>query len=567
MFNIDKFQEDAHSGECIDKEAFLQFIESFQHVILWGAGNLGTAVGNKLKQMNLPVSAYWDTRAKDIVELNGITVLNPFEGSYEPDNTLVALCISDVSISARIEDQVRDHGYTNILMGAEIYQGLICPFNKSTAVDMNLCRNSTACIVYTCRRLYNIIHFRYKLIEQSLYKKGKLKVAFFVIQDSVWKYDRIYKLMEQDSRFDPIVVICPEVLHRDGLNEILHGDELMFEGMHTTFRTFSEKGYKVIETYDQANRQWRPIKEELNPDIVFFTYPHEVTRDEYSISNFANCLTCYAPYGVTHTHLHGMQYNMLIHNVLWKFFVETELHKSMSEHYAFTRGINTIITGYPGIDAFIDRNYKPNNVWKINDRSRKRIIWAPHHSLEEEKTYLSYSNFGSLYEAMLDTAKEYKDKIQIAFKPHPLLKPKLYLEPDWGKEKTDSYYEKWRNLTNGQLNESDYVDLFLTSDAMILDSGSFLNEYLCVNKPSLYIVRDANLTDRFNTFGKMAFSCHYHGSSIDEIKYFIEHNVIGGNDEIKPAREMFVKTYLIPPNNVSASENIYNYIKTQLSLS
>jgi spore coat polysaccharide biosynthesis predicted glycosyltransferase SpsG len=136
----------------------------------------------------------------------------------------------------------------------------------------------------------------------------------------------------------------------------------------------------------------------------------------------------------------------------------------------------------------------------------------------------------------------------------------LYKEPSWGKEKTDDYYNQWNNLVNGQLNQSDYIDLFLTSDAMILDSGSFLNEYLCVNKPSLYIMRDENLTNRFNEFGKAAFNFHYHGHDIKDITDFIKSTVIEGNDTLKDARENFIKTYLRPPGNNSASANIYAFI-------
>lgn len=411
--------------------------------------------------------------------------------------------------------------------------------------------------VFLCK-YYQFVQHSYKRKAQKLGKKDKIKVAFFLIHDSVWKYDGIYRLMEQDSRFNPIVVICPY---------IVYGEETMLEDMQTAFKKFSADGYNVIKTYDEVSKEWVDVKMQLKPDIVFFTNPHELTKDEYYITNYTDCLTCYAPYGITHTHLHKMQYNQLFHNVLWKYFVETDMHKDMARKYADCGGINAVVTGYPGIDAFFDKKHRPNDVWKIKDKKMKRIIWAPHHTLDEDKSFLSYSNFLSLSQTMLDIAHDFKDEIQIAFKPHPLLRPKLYLESDWGKEKTHKYYARWKNLVNGQLNESDYVDLFLTSDAMILDSGSFLNEYLCLNKPSLYIIRDDNLTDRFNDFGKMAFACHYHGKNVKDILNFVKRNVIDGNDEIRCVREKFIKTYLIPPNNISASTNIFNYIVNELSSS
>jgi CDP-glycerol glycerophosphotransferase (TagB/SpsB family) len=228
------------------------------------------------------------------------------------------------------------------------------------------------------------------------------------------------------------------------------------------------------------------------------------------------------------------------------------------------RGMNVIVTGYPGIDLFFDKEYKPKDSWKIKDRKVKRIIWAPHHTLYGDKTFSGYSNFRNLYQVMIDIAHEFQDEIQIVFNPHPVLKPKLYLEPDWGKEKTDNYYEQWNNLINGQLNEYGYADLFLTSDAMILDCVSFLTEYLCVNKPSLYLMRDPNLMDRFNEFGKMAIKFHYHGIDADDIRNFINKRVIGGVDELKNERENFIRMHLVPPDNNTASENIYKYLIDQL---
>ena len=67
-----------------------------------------------------------------------------------------------------------------------------------------------------------------------------------------------------------------------------------------------------------------------------------------------------------------------------------------------------------------------------------------------------------MYDLMIEIALLYKDKVQIAFKPHPLLKEKLIKL--WGAQATDDYYRKWDNLPNGQLETGDYVDLFKTSD-------------------------------------------------------------------------------------------------------
>jgi CDP-glycerol glycerophosphotransferase (TagB/SpsB family) len=164
---------------------------------------------------------------------------------------------------------------------------------------------------------------------------------------------------------------------------------------------------------------------------------------------------------------------------------------------------------------------------------------------------------------MFNIANEYEGKIQIAFKPHPMLKNKLYDQTCWGKEKTDQYYDSWENLPNGQLVLGDYMDLFLNSDAMIHDSGSFLIEYIYTGKPVLHTNRDEHITDRMNDFGILAFNLHYHAKKEEDIRAFIE-DVLKGKDEKRQEREAFLASALSPPNHKSASENIYDEIVKQL---
>ena len=128
--------------------------------------------------------------------------------------------------------------------------------------------------------------------------KDKIKVAFFLIHDSVWKYEGVYRLMEKDERFEPIVVVCPY---------IVSGEETMLREMNQAYNSFTLKGYNVVKTYNENDKKWLNVKEEVQPDIVFFTNPHKLTKDEYYITNFLDCLTCYVQYSFHITYLHKAQ--------------------------------------------------------------------------------------------------------------------------------------------------------------------------------------------------------------------------------------------------------------------
>lgn len=391
---------------------------------------------------------------------------------------------------------------------------------------------------------------------KTIRKKEKIRVVFFLIFDSVWKYEGVYHLMLNSKHFEPIVVVCPY---------IKSDESTMIREMNKAYSTFKEKGYNVINSYNEKTNEWLDVKKTLNPDIVFFSNPHELTKDEYYINHFTDRLTCYVPYNFGNSHLYQMMHNQLFHNYLWRLFAETPTHKEFSVKYAINKGINVKVTGFPGTDVFLDKNYKPQNCWKHKSSNIKRIIWAPHHTIDNNTSFLSYSSFLTYSEYMLKLTDRFDGKIQIAFKPHPLLFNRLSEEPFWGKEKTLSYYNCWKNLEYGQLVDGDYVDLFLTSDAMMHDSGSFLIEYLYTGKPVLYLDRDDRITDRMNDFGIQAFNQHYHAKNKSDIEKFIE-SVLNNEDIKKADREKFLITELLPPNQKSASENLLDEIIKELKL-
>jgi hypothetical protein len=384
-------------------------------------------------------------------------------------------------------------------------------------------------------------------------KKDKIVVVFFLIHDADWKYEGVYRLMEKDEQFEPIVVVCPY---------IAYGDDFMLRILNHAYNSFKKEGYRVIKSLNENTGKWLNIKSEIHPDIICFTSPWELTRPEYLIQNYLDTLTCYVPYGFKISHLYEAHFNKPTQNLVWKFFLETDIHLKLSQKYSRNNAANAVVTGYPGMDRLLQKDYHPSDVWKINDEKIKRIIWAPHHTIPGMGATLDYSTFLSYSDFMLEIADRNKEKIQIAFKPHPILRINLSKEEVWGKEKTDKYYQRWADLQNGQLIEGDYMDLFFTSDGMIHDSGSFLIEYLYTNKPVMFMFSDDLIPERFNEIGKIALSKLYNGKNKTDIEEFIEDIIIKGNDYLKSERIEFFNTIIKPPNNNTASENIFNYLKS-----
>jgi len=123
----------------------------------------------------------------------------------------------------------------------------------------------------------------------------------------------------------------------------------------------------------------------------------------------------------------------------------------------------------------------------------------------------------------------------------------------------DDYISKWNSYTNAKaISESSYIDYFNTSDAMIMDSGSFLGEYIYTQKPLLYLTRPEQA---HTAMGKVLVDAYYKtaGKNYSEIDRFISDVVINGQDYMKEKRKAVFDKYFnyVELNKLYAHEVIY----------
>ena len=384
---------------------------------------------------------------------------------------------------------------------------------------------------------------------KMLYDKEKIKCVFFALDSSVWKYDGVFKKMQEDPRFEPLVLVCPIVNY---------GKESMLRKMEEAYQCYKSKGYPTIKAYDENNDKYVDVRNELKPDVIAYTNPYRGLIDErYYITNFLDILSIYVHYGYNSVTKWDLLYHQLLTNRVWRYYIETPYHLDYVKKHSYNKGVNGYVTGYPGIEEFQDNKYEIKDIpWKIKDRSVKRIIWAPHHSIEQGGV-VHFSNFLKYADFMIRMAEKYVGKVQISFKPHPILRDKLVKL--WGESKTEIYYKKWEQMPNTFVSEGEYIDLFLSSDAMIHDSGSFLIEYLYTKKPVMRLMNGDNIEELLNSFASRCFEAYYKGYDEKEIEEFIN-NVIDGIDKMKDMRLNLYKELLQPINGKLPSENIIDDI-------
>lgn len=380
---------------------------------------------------------------------------------------------------------------------------------------------------------------------RKLQGKERLEVAFFLTIPGMWKSDELFRAMLDDKYYHPYIVIYPYSIYKE------FDSSEMLKTVERTKSFIEKKGYEYVIPYDEGTQRWYDLKEIRTPDVVFFSTPYKDSLPIYYVSHYRDTLTCYVPYGFCSLKLNEVNYNMMFHNLVGIYCLETEIHQRLAIQYSRNKGVNTVVTGYPATEVFFREDYVPQNQWKPQSHTKKRVIYAPHHSID--KSYYP-SVFLETCEEILQIAEKYADSIQFVFKPHQTLKFKL--QQVWGVERTEEFYERWDRLENAQLVSDGYVDLFMTSDAMIHDCGSFTTEYLFVQKPVMYLCRNTDMASKFNEFGQKSFECHYHGTTGRDVEDFLQRVVLDGDDPMKECRERFYEEFLRPKDGVLPSRKI-----------
>lgn len=375
-------------------------------------------------------------------------------------------------------------------------------------------------------------------------KNNKGVDVLFVLNDlAKWKSEKLYLKMIEHPSFNPVL----GVTYRPGGSK----DEITLQ-RNTLIEYLNRKGYEYIT----LTNTYYPT-----PDIIIYSEPYRSSVPKsQSVYKYFNSLFVSINYSSHTTHL-DIDYFSTVH--LWAWIDCYESKDAIIDAYKYIgkKRKSICLTGLPMIDQLLDKPTK--DPWKRQSKPKKRIIWAPHHSLGGfEGESIIYGTFLEYAEYMLQIAKIYEDKIQFAFKPHPLLKDKLVHL--WGKEAADKYYETWKNLSNGQLEIGEYHDLFATSDALIHDCSSFIVEYHLSNKPSLFLINNIdNILEDLNQFGRKAFFTQNLSHSKEDIKLFIN-AILNGDDPNEVKRKEFLKNSIEGYPEGNASDKILEMILTRI---
>ena len=384
---------------------------------------------------------------------------------------------------------------------------------------------------------------------RKINQKNKIRVVFMVIYDSVFPGEPLFQKMKNDSVFTPSILVIPDVFR---------GRKNMLEQMDKTYNSLSLKYPNVYHSWDKNKKKFVDYSDKM--DIVCTANPYDwMTYKYYQISKlFKNeILSIFFNYGypaVSYARKVARQYSLA---VSWIVFSESNDIIKEFENQMLNKGENLVLSGYMKLDGLAPT--------RKNLNKRKKIIIAPHHTIEKKfEETIGLSNFLKYSDFFLKLPGLYP-QVDFVFRPHPLLRVALEKKEIWGKKKTDLYFDKIQKNNNVEYQAGgDYFETFMNSDGIIHDCSSFLAEYLFTGNPACYLLRDATSKEKyFMNNGRRIINNCYEAYSEKDILSYIDNVIIAEKDYMKEKRIEFVKNELMI-NYPNVSDFVLKYIKEKI---
>lgn len=435
-------------------------------------------------------------------------------------------------------------------------------------------------------KVFRFFFLKFKFKKTKNYElKREQKLILLDIERRLLKNEKKLKFTSSNIKPSVVIVIyhrahwslcsvCTEMIKRGFDIKILVSPameiepELREQEFEVNCKFFENLGYEIIRGYDFQTGLKYDLNENLPDIIIYQSHWMLDILPEYDIKYFYNKAICLSiPYGIMIASIQNEQFNQEFHNLVYLNFAETKKQYEMSKNYAENKGVNVVVTGYPKMDELFNSNDVTNH-WKVCKTDVKKIIWAPHYSINTDWD-VNFANFHKYYEFFYSYVKNNKN-IEMILKPHPMLKSRCMQTGVMTADEYDNYLYNWNNLENGKVVlDGNYMDLFKTSDAMILDSISFICEYMYLQKPICFLNKFKNVDEllaHFNEFGCELLPKCYISQNENEIKHFVETVVCGNQDYMKNKREAFFEKYL-NINTGAVGKYIVDYISKEFDIS
>ncbi|MDR2738097.1 MAG: hypothetical protein LBB18_04150 [Puniceicoccales bacterium] len=400
------------------------------------------------------------------------------------------------------------------------------------------------------RRRLNLLKKKVKLSHQralenlrEAVKQRKIRVIFVVNEICKWHGWFLYDLFERSDNFEPLLLVSKRA-EDEGACE--YEEKLSF---------FKNSGLRVESVYNPLDDKYANLLD-FHPDIMFQEQPWQIKYVHSSAFMGQFILTCYTPY-CFHMMVSPYDYLEMFHRFLWRYFVESPQH--LESYKKRFNADNCVVGGGMHMDNYFS-NKKPNeSFWKCKSREKKRVIYAPHHTIFTGHLVATFRRDGQF---ILNLASMYPQTTWV-LRPHPRFFFRVVDQKIMTRQELSDYISEWEKYGT-VLESGDFGDLFRSSDCLITDCISFLADYFPTKNPVFHLRSDAQAVD-FNDFGKSIIETYYQIHSNAELDRLFSRVVIDGDDFMKSKREERLKDLGLLEHGL-ASERVFEHIKAELGI-
>lgn len=383
---------------------------------------------------------------------------------------------------------------------------------------------------------------------------GKACVLFLVTRPSIWgTYETVFRALTEDPRFQIHIVAIPNKKQLPGL--YFDHEEYVDEGAYAFF-----KGYpcRVHNGYNPATGKWLDLRP-LKPDYVFFQTPYNVCKPpqykSWEISSYAR--TVFSHYamemigGEVADSIFPPDFIRDMDLVFCQTRGYVEKVRSLSALFPPFAQPKAVLSGEARFDTLPHLAGCESPLWKFPRSAGKlRVIWTPRWCLSENN-----SHFLDYKEKVLELC-DADPEIDFVFRPHPQTFLEMVGQGHMAESDVARYKREYTIRPNATLDERGvYQDTFASSDVLLTDTSSIINEYLMTGKPVIY----CHKTDWFTADSAALARGFYWARTWEEVREHIS-ALRRGEDPLAATRaEIIGQNFFIPP------EGSGRYIKNFLA--
>jgi hypothetical protein len=537
-------------------------LKPYANIIVYGAGARGAVLLERLKYSLkysvYPVPAVFSavsSAAGNPGYCSGYPVRVLDEYKELPAEETVVLISPQEKYHSVMEETARGMGFLNIVpISDALYRDIHHHYEQFNIIQR---------LRHSDFLQYQTMHnMRLDRLRAKIRAGGKARTVFLVTHESIFgSYDTVYKAMEKNPLFEPVLFVSEHHYFNDT------PDRDLAENARKLAASLENKGYSVISAHGGGGQLYI---EDLKADIVIFCYggyhfhPHYDSNHD-ALINISNTLSCFIPYCLPVAKRSGDEYFYENEEAVmcWRYFIASRPDRSYAATKKVTQGLHHVVSGSPIYDAYAGESAL---VLPPKMQGRKIVVYAPHWSMGNN--IHPSTSFHIYYKRVLALLGEYPD-IGFVFRPHPSLgveigfnigKPGIPAPDEW-----EEYCEAWENSPNGIIyTDGDYIDLFKVSDCLIGCSLSFLLSWLPTGKPCAVLRNPMEHMISFKDafLARSVIESYYICSDTGELSTFMEEVIQKGSDP--KAGERARQKEAAIHNLGRAGQFIADYIDSQL---